>query len=329
MVFTYLLKYLLSLLLLLFLRYLNFALQVLKEVGEHVADVVISTDGSWKAVLEDDNYFDQAPDKHLNCVKETSELQESTTISDAPPNVVDLTGDDNEMDTVSACDIEDSKPSKADLSAPPDLSNISRINQNVGAAAEDAIWPGLFVSSGFVTTAWSDSQMFGGVPQSTPATFVQTPPLADAVSPVLNHEADGRVNTNPAASEMQSHLSSQNNLQLQQMQFVNPITANEYGRFPSISRTVNRTPIAVQALPAQSQAPPVSQQRLRTNLNSSTPSNSAVASQGGLSPTVGFNTVYSDVERRQHISRTLNQPQASNVASSLLQPRLVTQVRPH
>ncbi|PON97764.1 E3 SUMO protein ligase [Trema orientale] len=301
-------------------------LKVLKEVGKDVADVIISTDGSWKAVLENDDHLGQAHDTNLNCLEETSKLPESTTIPNTVPSVVDLTGDDTEMDTGSACDIEDRKPSKADLSAPAGLSDISRVNQNVGGQVEDEFWPGLYVSSGLATTAWSDPQMFGGVPQSTPATFVQAPVLPNVVPPVLNHENDGGVSANLTTSEMQSYLSSQNNLQLQQMQFMNSIASNEYGRFPTIPQTVSRTPIAVQALPAQSQAPPAPPQRLRSNLNSSTASSSAVASQGSLSPTVGFNTVYSDVERRQHFSRSLiNQPQASNVASSSSQPRLATQ----
>ncbi|XP_062074447.1 E4 SUMO-protein ligase PIAL2-like [Humulus lupulus] len=297
--------------------------KVLKDVGKDIADVIISTDGSWKAVMENADQSDKAHDTNLDCSKETTELQESTTPNDVP-DILDLTGDDNDDDDdemdINVCDLDDMKPSKADLSSLPDLSTMR--NQNVGAQVEDTDWSALFDSPDLSTAAWSEA-LFGGVPQTTPATFVQAPQLAD-VSPVLTHEADGSVNTNLTASEMQNHFSSPNVLQLQQMQSAN-LNANEYGTFPTISRTVNRSPTAIQALPAQSQATHTPQQRLRNNLNSSTPNASAVASQSGLSPTA-FNMVYSDLERRKHFSQSLiNQPQASNVASPSSQPSLVTQ----
>ncbi|XP_024031975.1 E4 SUMO-protein ligase PIAL2 isoform X2 [Morus notabilis] len=295
--------------------------KVLQEVGDDVVDVIISADGSWKAVFENDAHVNQVQDTNTGGPKETSELQEATTtLSNALPSVVDLTGDDDEMDIGGAYEIEDIKPSLANLSAPPHLNNIIGVNQNV-AAVEDAFRTGGHISSGLASTLRSDTQMFVGAPQPTPATFVQTP----SISPALNREADVHVNTNPTAPELHN-LSSPNNLQLQQMPSVNSISSNEYGRFPTIHRIVSRTPIAVQALPAQSQAPGAP--RLRPGLTSSTPtptpSSSPIASQAGLSPTVsGFSTVYCDTERQQHFSRSLvNPPQPTAVASSSLQQHL-------
>lgn len=305
---------------------LIFSHQVLQEVGDDVVDVIISADGSWKAVFENDAHVNQVHDTNTGGPKETSELQEATTLSsNALPSVVDLTGDDDEMDIGGAYEIEDIKPSLANLSAPPHLNNRIGVNQNV-AAVEDAFRTGGHISSGLASTPRPDTQMFVGAPQPTPATFVQT----SSISPALNREADVRVNTNLTAPELHN-LSSPNNLQLQQMPSVNSISSNEYGRFPTIHRMVSRTSIAVQALPAQSQAPGAP--KLRPGLTSSTPtptpSSSPIASQAGLSPTVnGFSPVYSDTERQQHFSRSLvNPPQSTAVASSSLQQHLVSQVR--
>lgn len=288
--------------------------KVLKEVGDEVVDVIISADGSWKAVFETDAHMDQAHDTDLGDPKETSEQQESTTHSNGVRTVVDLTGDENDMDTESACEIEDIKPSIANLSAPPHLNNSSGVNQNV-LAVENEHWRGLHISPGLAATPRPDTQVFVGAPQSTP-TFAQTP----SISTALNREADVHVNTNPTAPEIHD-LSSPNSLQLQ-MPFMN---SNEYGRFQTIPRMVNRTPIAVQALPAQSQAPGT--QRLRPTLNSSTPSSTPIASQAGVSSTANtFHAIYSDLERQLHFSNSLRSPpQSTAVTSSSPQQRLVTQ----
>ncbi|KAF2297876.1 hypothetical protein GH714_004610 [Hevea brasiliensis] len=58
---------------------------VLKEVGENVADVIISADGSWKAILEGDDNADQTSKGTVNCQKETIGQQEPTTFSNALP----------------------------------------------------------------------------------------------------------------------------------------------------------------------------------------------------------------------------------------------------
>ncbi|KAF4404442.1 hypothetical protein G4B88_014898 [Cannabis sativa] len=288
---------------------------VLKEVGNDVAVVIISTDGSWKAVMDNDDQSDKAHDS--NCSKQTIELQESTEPNDIH-NILDLTGgDDDEMD-ITVSNIDDLKPSRGEL-------NVLPRNQNVGAPqVEDTDWSALFNSPDLSTAVWSEA-LFGPTSQSTPATFVQTPHLAD-VSPVpTNHGAGGLVNSNLTASEMMNHFSSPN-FQLQQMQSTNPNT-NEYGRFPTSSPVPNRTPIAIQALAAQPQTPQTSQQILRNNSNFLTPNSSAMASQSA--PT-GYNTVFSDMERRQHFNQSLiNRPQAPNVAPSSAQPSYVTQNRNH
>ena len=289
----------------------------MKEVGDDVADVIISADGSWKAVFENDDHLDQARDTNLNPLKETSEPLESTAVQNALPSVIDLAEDDGTMDIDNICGIEDIKPSLADLSATPQLNNTIGINQNVAAPIDEACWQGLHIASGLAANAWLDNPVVGGIPHPTPTTLLQSA----SVAPVLNREADGRVNTNLTAPEMQTHLACPNNFQSQQMQFMNSIPSNEYGSFPSISRTVSRTPVAVQALPAQSQTPGA--QRLRPSVNSSTPNSSNIASQAGSLPTVnGLNPMFEDLPRFN------TQPQAPAVAPpTSSRPLLVAQVR--
>ncbi|KAM6557595.1 hypothetical protein CsatB_004614 [Cannabis sativa] len=163
--------------------------KVLKEVGNNVTDVIISTDGSWKVDQENDN-SDKANDTNLGCRKEKSELQTCTATPNDVPSIMDLTSDDdNEMD-INVCDIDDMNPSKGDLSSSPDSSNIE--NQNFDDQVEDTNWTALYNSPDLSTTVWSEA-LFGPVSQSNPATIVHTP-----------HEADDRVNTNLIASEMHS-----------------------------------------------------------------------------------------------------------------------------
>ncbi|XP_048422587.1 E4 SUMO-protein ligase PIAL2-like [Pyrus x bretschneideri] len=281
--------------------------KVLREVGENVAEVIISMDGSWKAGLENDDDLGQAHDKAFQ--NEISEQEESTRVSSALPIVLDLTEDDTEMDTLSACETEDVKP----------LCNTNRVNQTVPAHLEDDFWSGIYLPNGSLTSGIrSDTQMDGGISHSGPANYLHLPVLTDAVSPVLDRETESRVNTDLVASAMHTQYSS-NNLQLQQPQFAssNATVSNEYGRLANT--VLPRTPTAVQALPAQTSG---LQQRSRTSFN--TPPSASLSSQVGqsITPTAnGVPAVCSDVERQQHFSRPrMSPPQVSNIAPSSMQP---------
>ncbi|KAF3448627.1 hypothetical protein FNV43_RR09340 [Rhamnella rubrinervis] len=284
--------------------------KVLKEVGQDVSVIIISAGGSWKAVMEIDDHLDQAHDLVLNSTKERSEQEESTCPPNASPNILDLTEDETEVDVFRTSGVEDRKPSH-------------RVNQNDTAQAEDEFRPRVFVTSGSgAYTAGSDTHVFGSTSQSTPANFLRVPPvLTEAISPTINLQGGGQSNTNPTTSENQTQLSLNSDLLLQQLQYA---SSNEYGRFPTIPRMPTRTPIAVQALPAQSLAPG-QHQRLRTSSNSSTPSSSSFPCSLSANAN-GLNTVTSDLERQRHFSRShLNPHQASAVASSSSQHCSVTQ----
>ncbi|XP_059441979.1 E4 SUMO-protein ligase PIAL2-like [Corylus avellana] len=70
--------------------------KVLREVGENVDEVIISADGSWKAIMGSDDHVDQAHDENAYCQKEKIEGLESSRVSTSLPNVLDLTEDNDE-----------------------------------------------------------------------------------------------------------------------------------------------------------------------------------------------------------------------------------------
>jgi E3 SUMO-protein ligase PIAS1 len=283
-----------------------FSSQVLREVGENVDEVIISADGSWKAIMGSDDHVDQARDENLNCQKEKIEGLESSRVLTSLPNVLDLTEDNDEMEAMSNCETEDRKPFQANLpfstnlTLPPELNPTSGASRNIACQLEDTFWSEVYYWS-MNTSARSNSQRVDGISEPILANLMQPPVLTDAVSPALNQEAEGHGNTNFTTPIMQSQ-NLPNDFQIQQSQYVNSVVNNDYGRMLTISRPVSRTPIAVQALPAQSLAPNP-QQRPRNNLNSSTPNGSSISSQATRSeaPTTdAFNAICSDMERQQH-----------------------------
>uniref|UniRef100_A0A2P2IUV4 E3 SUMO-protein ligase SIZ2-like isoform X2 n=1 Tax=Rhizophora mucronata TaxID=61149 RepID=A0A2P2IUV4_RHIMU len=145
--------------------------KVLGEVGHNVTDVIMSDDGSWKAVLESDNDMNRQPKKTSNWEQEGNVAHTPITPSTALPNVVDLTGDDK-RDAVAFSDIEDTKPFQATVQAQPVTSDIimtSEINQ-----LDDDVW-----SFPAITNVTSPAL------NNTPA-MMMSPVITDAVSPSLS-----------------------------------------------------------------------------------------------------------------------------------------------
>ena len=293
--------------------------QVLKEVGENVADVIISADGSWKAVLESNDSLDKLHVRTLNSQQEGLGLQEPTSFSNASPNVLDLTEGDDEMNTFGASEIEDRKPFQSNTQGDsiaakqpmaPELNNATEVN-NQNTVCRDELSSGIPLPT--YNSAWSDAQCIGGTTPPSPANFILSPVLTDAISPALNRGTEeSRGNNHLAASSLHDQLAIHDNLLLSQAQFAHSIV-NEYGRVPTIpSRHITRTPIAVQALPAQVQISSP-HHRSRTSLNSMVPN--------------GPSTVGSDMERPQQFSRSIYSPvQISDISASALQHHSMSQV---
>ncbi|PSS11366.1 E4 SUMO-protein like [Actinidia chinensis var. chinensis] len=292
--------------------------KTLREVGENVVDVIISADGSWKAVLETNDNADQP---HETNGQQDGPVQDNAgSISNIPPDFMDLTEGDDEMDVVHIFETQDRKPILDNAQSQYGMNNPSELNQN-DAPIEDDFWSGIFLSTygSGPPSARSDSQLLDGVSGSAPTNSLLSPVLTDAVSPALNREPEAfRDSALFAASISQSQLSAPSNLPLQQSQFGNSIASNEYGRVPSMTRhNINRTPIAVQALPAQTLTS-VPQQRPRNGFSTFTLQGPSLASQTSAGPSVadGFNTASTPIERQQQYSRahlsTLQMPQTTS-----------------
>ncbi|XP_028774835.1 E4 SUMO-protein ligase PIAL2 isoform X2 [Neltuma alba] len=294
--------------------------EILKNVGDNVAEVLISADGSWKAVFRDDADVDKMQNDARNSGKEAAEPKECPSFPGALPDVLDLTNDDD-MEILDAGETTDIKPHLADLQTQPTTSilatsglNSAGVNQDVAAQAEDDFWPGVHLTSG----------------GSDPPTIVGNcahPILTDAIAQATNQEAVDHGITLTSNLSLQNQFTAPNNFQMQQSNYLNTAVL-ENGRSQQIPRHVNRNPVAVQALPAQCQALGP-QQRSRTNLSPLIPGSSTVAPHvSGSSPANGFSPIVSDTERRQHFSRpTVNLPQVVGATVSISQHHSPTQNR--
>ncbi|KAK7307878.1 hypothetical protein VNO77_41318 [Canavalia gladiata] len=291
--------------------------EILKNVGENITEVIVLADGSWKAVLENDYDVDKMQNKANNCEKEQTEPQESSC---SPSNVFDLTKDDDNLETMDYCEMTDKKPFQASALSqfvtPISTSlgmNSTGVNQTIATQIDD-FWSGVHIAH---------------VRSDTPTIGVSEHPVQpNTVSHASNQESEGHVNNPTVNSAMHNQFSAPNNLQMQ-LNYINSV--NEYGRSSSVPRHINRTPVAVQALPAQSQAL-APQQNSITNLNNSLlPSSSSATAHISLSSPASadtFNAILSDTERQQHFSRTpKNMPQVSGVNSPAFQHHPATQNR--
>lgn len=247
--------------------------------------------------MEGDDNVDQAHDRILSGKKEGCEQQESAFIANSDPVILDLTKNDDEIDAVSTGEIEDMKPDlqsqpvSTNLTMPSELMSTVQDNQNF-VTTDDDFWAGILFPDGSASSgARSDTQTVGGISAPSSASFLVSPVLTDAISPAFNREVDALGYTHLTTPVTQSLYSAPNNLPLQQTQLVNPSVNYEYGR-SAVTRHLNQTPMAGQALPA--------------------------ASPHG----------FSDMEQQQRISRFhMNTILGSDIASSPLQHQSAAQVR--
>ncbi|CAK9141950.1 unnamed protein product [Ilex paraguariensis] len=274
--------------------------KVLKEVGENVADVIISADGSWEATKESEDPTDQPHDNTPNCKQDGSVHQESAIFPNAPPDVLDLTEGNDVMDAVGN---EDRKPSPANC--------LSQSNTEILTTC---------LNTYHMNEVNENSSRIGQVSVPAPSNYMPSPVLTDAVSPALNREVEAfGGNAILASSVPDSQLPVPANLQVQQSQFGNSSLSNENQRFPSIPRHVSRTPIAVQALPVQNSIH-VTTQRSRNSLNTLAPCGPSAASQSSSAVSLltdGFNAASSNLGRQPQFSRShFNPLQVSHTSSS-------------
>ncbi|KAL2544258.1 E4 SUMO-protein ligase PIAL2-like [Forsythia ovata] len=288
--------------------------KVLKEVGPNATEVIISSDGSWNAVMETDDATKKPEDKTSNVGHDASSEIESAGLADAPVEILDLTEIDDVIDGVATRESEDRKLSPTTRqslsmtktpSVNPQMANTNDVNQNI-AQIEDEFWSGIYLSTfGTGTSNVRSNPPIAGVSNQELEVFHGNVPLATSVP--------------------ESETALPNNLQLQQYQFGNPNMSNEYGRLPSISSHVTRTPIAIQALPAQTPTS-ILQQRSRNCTNTFMQDSPSAASQASPSTRLvpnGFSTLHSTP------SQVSQMPSSSLQQYSVIQQnRSVPSVRP-
>ncbi|XP_043696227.1 E4 SUMO-protein ligase PIAL1-like isoform X3 [Telopea speciosissima] len=296
--------------------------KVLEEVAEGISDVIILVDGSWKSAFDSN---DQAHQPHSGTQSCENNGPEQHEFSKDPANVVDLTGEDDETYTTNLLETEDRKPFRdnfqgysvaTSLVIPPVANTTAEVVLSSGPQIEDDFWEGIFLSTSNNTfgpagsSSMLDAHAAGAISESTPTNFVPSPVLTDAISPAPNREvADVQGATQSTTFVHPAQFSAPFNLQIQPSQFGNSIVSTENGR-PALSRNISRTPIAVQALPAQTQVTN-SNQRLRTLLTRGAPPVSQSVRD------TNFNAVGDETERQQQFSRSLMNPlPTSDIASS-------------
>ncbi|OVA02105.1 zinc finger protein [Macleaya cordata] len=245
----------------------QFMAKVLREVGESVADVIISADGSWKRVMESGECTEP-----LGCQQDWSKQSES---SKAAADIVDLTME--EMDDTDARDtweMEDRKPSvdilqgfsfATNRTLPLEVNNnTSQVVQEAAPQMEDNIWAGILSSCS------ASFGMASGIAETPAHSMISSMPT-DIVALALDRVSGvARGPTERSSTSLhQDQILAPNNSQFLPSQFGNSVVNSEYGSRSSITRNITRTPIAVQALPAQTA--PNSHQRSSTSLNSLMP----------------------------------------------------------
>lgn len=123
------------------------------------------------------------------------------------------------------------------------------VNQYVRYFSLSNFWPAGFQSNGSTICGALSSGSPGACSVPMFANQMTSPVLTDAISPAPNQGA-----VSDLSSLLQHQYSAPGSMSLQMSQLVDPITDNEYGRNSFLNRhNINRSPIAVQALPATSQ----------------------------------------------------------------------------
>lgn len=281
---------------------------MLKEVRENVNDVIISGDGSWKAIMESNDHAEKQQDEFPSAEQDEPN---ASSFSNAPPDFLDLTGIDDVIYMVGTCEAEERKvfPLKSqnqfsiqDVTIRPPSNNTNGVPQINSALIDDNLWSDIYLSTfGSGSSSLMSDAQIGGIPQSTRSSILPCPVLTDAIS----CEA-GAFNANAflANSAPQSEITSPTAMQLREFQFGNSATSNEYGRSLSLPRHVSRTPIAIQALPAQ--APTIVPPRVRNSTSKLMQNGTLAASQtSALAPVGdGFSGNSSSRQRQQKLSRS-------------------------
>lgn len=266
----------------------NFLSKVLQEVGENINDVIISSDGSWKAIIEIDDDIRRPPDKPNDFSKDKTLQPNLTDIDDA--TYVVGTGMTRDHIASSSANCQNQ---------PPDTNNPSEVNHSPNM---ENFWSSVLRSTyGSGTSSSMLNMQIGGASEPAPTRLMPPPILTDY---------------HIAACVMQGGVSSPNSMQSQQHQFANSAANNEYVMPPSVAKhEVGRPLIAVQALPAQ--MPYSAPQQRPVNTMSRLSSPLTTSQHSPVTSMVNIDTVHSSHGRQQQLLRpNSNMHQASKIPPS-------------
>ncbi|KAL5989154.1 hypothetical protein ACLOJK_010044 [Asimina triloba] len=251
--------------------------QVLREVGPDVADVLFSSDGSWKVVADEDVDPSQKPSGAHSGQQDGLEQGEHKRLQNSVTEVVDLTHEETEdcnrelgssgtealmncanQRFLNACDTDDRKPFQDtfDFHFVENLSELGVTCANSETGTEREFWSSILSS---VSVPGEPTATATRIDEYLSGDAIISPVLTDAVSPALSQEPmDGHGTAQSAINIHNEQQAGQTlasgSVQFQLSQLGNSIVGTESER-PSIPRHVDRVPVAVQALPAQRQVP--------------------------------------------------------------------------
>ncbi|KAI3987902.1 hypothetical protein MKX01_021016 [Papaver californicum] len=290
----------------------QFMAKVLREVGDCVTEVIISTDGSFQPVSEN------------GCQQDMSEESESLK---SAGNIVDLTtGVMNTIDARDTLEMEDRKPAPEILQSftstsmnttpPLEVNGTHQVVQDTAPQIGD-IWAGILsaCSNSFgMSTGVSDPSSADSMMSSVPRDIVAL--TLDQLTGV----SCGGPSQHSSVSLCQDQFSTPINTQFQPSPIGNPVVQAGVGS--ALARNVARTPLAGQALPA------CNFQNLTDRSSNPEMLNTSIASDTSFSwVPIGFDTGGNFTEMQQQFSTrsSMNHPQSSHTASTVMQPHLLRQ----
>ncbi|XP_059456820.1 E4 SUMO-protein ligase PIAL1-like isoform X2 [Corylus avellana] len=288
--------------------------KILGEVAETVVDVIISADGSWVAVLENEDQTDQTGHETKSCQQERPQQCKCDASSSVPAEVVDLT-----MKGANASDamcVSECTGKQHFLDDPPcfsvsrnlvqtEVRNSDRVDQNLSTQREENICSRIPSSVSAApqcpmdgTSLWG-GHVTAGISNFSSCNSILSPVLTNAASPVLNESV--YVNGTVPLSLLQSQLLGPTYLQSQQFGFGRSNTRNENGMLPSVAINAGRT----STLPQASVSSSFEQRALNSLMLNSTSSANYQSTPFMVSHMNGCHAFHGGMDRGQQLLRPL------------------------
>ncbi|XP_057980866.1 E4 SUMO-protein ligase PIAL2-like isoform X2 [Malania oleifera] len=232
--------------------------KVLREAGQNTVDVIISTDGSWKEMVEKKGHTDLTCDRVQNCRLGRADLCDYPTVSNIQTEVMGhIAGGCNGSNSISVNGAGDGKILQDNVqgiaiikkSLLLENTSTNTVDQNASAQMDNDFWSEM-LSTATITTAalatGSNTERGNGIYRNSPFNIVLSPVLVDAVSPGLSEETGDLHQASPLTMPfLQNHFSDSHNSQAQRSRFAS-VARNVHGGLPTMPTKVSSTPMAAQ-----------------------------------------------------------------------------------